>query len=282
MATKSFYGYWHLVRPVNVLITFFAIVIACWISGATLEDLSVVLLAACSSASVAAGANALNDYIDIEIDKINKPNRPLPSGELTPRQARNAWIVCSLLGIVFSMGIHWLAVGIVLFAILMLYFYSNYWKQKVLIGNFIVALMTGLTFLYGGSAMMKIDQALVPAAFAFLTNLAREVVKDVEDMEGDRLQRAFTLPVRYGVFPSRIIISIVVFATILLSFVVVAKGIYSSAFTVCVIIANILFIAGTILSWKSSDSKTMHTVSSLFKIGMVVGLIGIIGGAGIL
>ncbi len=282
MEIKSFYGYWHLVRPVNVLITSCAIVIACWISGATLEDLPVVLLAACSAASVAAGANALNDCIDIEIDKINKPNRPLPSGELTLRQARNAWIVCSLLGIVFSMGIHWIAVGIVLFAILMLYLYSKYWKQKVLIGNFIVALMTGLTFLYGGSAMMKIDQALVPAAFAFLTNLAREIVKDVEDMEGDRLQRAFTLPVRYGIFPSRIIVSIVVFVTILLSIGVVAGGIYSSVFTVCVTIANILFVAGTILSWKFSDSKTMHTVSSLFKIGMVVGLIGIIGGAGIL
>ena len=78
------------------------------------------------------------------------------------------------------------ALLIVVLSIALLYFYSARLKRTVLIGNLVIGLMTGMAFIYGGVVVGRMERAVVPAIFAFLVNLARELLKDVEDMEGDR------------------------------------------------------------------------------------------------
>jgi len=72
-------------------------------------------------------------------------------------------------------------------------------KENVFHRNVLIGSMTGMAFIYGGVVVGRIEHAVVPAIFAFLVNLARELLKDVEDMEGDRRENAVTLPVKYGV-----------------------------------------------------------------------------------
>ena len=96
MNSKKLVAYIQLSRPVNVLITFVSIPVACWIAGGTGHDRLFILLAGITGALVAAGANAINDAFDIDIDRINRPDRPLPRGALTQYDARRMWLIVSL------------------------------------------------------------------------------------------------------------------------------------------------------------------------------------------
>lgn len=271
-------GYWKLIRPVNVVLTFVAIVVACWSAGATISDVWKIFLAAVSAAFVAAGGNAINDYFDVEIDRINKPHRPIPAGILSLKQAKYLWLITSSLGFLISLFLPLLSCGIVISAIGMLYWYSARWKGSILVGNFIVALMTGMTFLFGGSVVGDVERSSIPALFAFLTNFSRELVKDMEDVEGDRLHKARTLPVRYGFFPSQVLTTVTLVMVLLLSLKVVLSGMYSWLFTVGVVLANGVFGMSAVLLWRGDNTHRFRTVSILLKAGMVLGLLGIIGG----
>lgn len=279
MNSKVVRAYIQLLRPVNIFLTFIAVCLACWLAGATANDVGVVLIAAFSASAVAAGANALNDFYDIEIDRINKPTRPLPSGILMPRRAQQLWAWLSLAAVGASIALPLMSTVIVLFAVGMLYLYSKRWKGTVLLGNSVVAVLTGLTFIYGGSVVGNYKHVVIPAVFAFLTNFARELVKDIEDIEGDRLQNARTLPVRFGVLPSQILITVSLVLVLVFSILVVVMKLYTIFFTVSVTGATVLFCIACILMWQRTDPKTMHTVSTLLKYGMFLGMIGILGGS---
>ena len=71
-------------------------------------------------------------------------------------------------------------------------------KRIILLGNFIVAFLTGLAFIYGGIAVNNFKYAVIPAIFAFLINFIREIVKDMEDIEGDKSAGIFSFPYLYG------------------------------------------------------------------------------------
>ncbi len=79
MNSEKLKAFVQLSRPVNILIIVASIPVACWIAGGTIQDLFIIFLAALTGALVTAGANAINDSFDIEIDRINRPDRPLPS-----------------------------------------------------------------------------------------------------------------------------------------------------------------------------------------------------------
>ncbi len=91
---------------------------------------------------------------------------------------------------------------IVIFAVVLLYYYSARLKRTIIAGNVVVGFMTGMAFIYGGTTVGHVERALIPAIFAFLINFARELVKDVEDIEGDKKEQAVTLPVKYGIRPA--------------------------------------------------------------------------------
>ncbi|MCX7984676.1 MAG: geranylgeranylglycerol-phosphate geranylgeranyltransferase [Bacteroidetes bacterium] len=279
MNFKLLRAYFQLVRPVNVLFTFVAVSIAGWLAGATWGDIRLIFIGGVCAASVVAGANALNDYFDIEIDRINKPQRPLPLGTLSLEQAKRLWFILSLTAMFTSILLPIASTIIVVFAIGTLYLYSKYWKKTVLIGNTIVALLTGLTFIFGGSMLGNYKGVWIPALFAFLSNFARELVKDIEDIKGDYEYGAITLPVRYGVLSSRILITFTILVILVLSYLVVNAKVYSWFFALCVIAANLLFCIGCIRVWQYTDERTMNTVSVVIKVGMGIGMLGILGGS---
>ena len=99
MNSNKLIAYVQLSRPVNVLITFVSIPVACWIAGEIPFPCFVILLAGITGALVAAGANALNDAFDIDIDRINRPDRPLPRGALAPNDAKRMWLIVSIAAI---------------------------------------------------------------------------------------------------------------------------------------------------------------------------------------
>ncbi len=178
--------------------------------------------------------NALNDILDIEIDKLNQPNRPLPSGQISLNNAKNvtAFLMCfSLLCLVYAGYIssniqdgfeNWSPSILIWFmAIFLLTNYessSNYslkLKERGLPGNIAISLSVGMVILFGAAGVFDPTQPRVISLFfiGFSYNLAREIVKDIEDMDGDEGRN--TLAMRIGAEKTRILAWVILLFTMI-------------------------------------------------------------------
>jgi geranylgeranylglycerol-phosphate geranylgeranyltransferase len=279
MNSKKLAAYFQLSRPVNVLITFVSIPVACWISGGTSLPWFVILFAGSTGALVAAGANAINDVFDIDIDRINRPDRPLPCGALTQYEAKRMWLIVSAAAFGINLFLNSAALLVAVFSVALLYFYSARLKRTVFVGNLVIGLMTGMAFIYGGVVAGSIERGIVPAIFAFLVNLARELLKDVEDMEGDRIENAVTLPVKYGVKPPLMLATASLLLLIIATITAACFTLYSFAFLYIVLVADCLIGVSILMMWLDHSSTAMRRVSTILKISMIVGLLSIIAGS---
>ena len=132
-----------------------------------------------------AGGNSLNDYTDREVDKIAHPERPLPSGQVTPRQVLFISAACFIVSFLSSLTLNLPSTIIVVLAIILMMSYEVKLKKDALTGNLEIALLTGMLFLLGGAVVGMMERTYVIALLAFLATLGREIVKDIEDMDGD-------------------------------------------------------------------------------------------------
>jgi geranylgeranylglycerol-phosphate geranylgeranyltransferase len=279
MNSKKAQSFIRLGRPVNMIITLLSIPVACWIAGGTMRQLFDIVAAALTGALVTAGANAINDFFDVEIDRINRPERPLPRGDLSPEDARTMWLVTSTAAVVLNVAVNPAALAIATAAVVLLYFYSARLKGTILAGNIVVGLMTGMAFIYGGVVVGNPGRAALPALFAFLINLARELVKDVEDMEGDRAKQASTLPVRYG--PRSALAGATLSLVLLIgcTFFAALHSFYQPAFLYIVLVADLLMFGSILMIWRDSSPAQMRRASNTLKLSMGVGLLSIIAGS---
>jgi len=159
-------------------------------NGKSLYNIILLFIAAFL---VGAGANTINDYIDREVDRINKPWRPIPSGMIDPIEALYIAILTTAIGIIISAFLSPLNGLIAFIASILAYLYSIRLKKVLLIGNIVVASLTGLAIIFGSvlssiessSKMLQLD-IIVASLYATLLNLGREFLKGIEDVEGDR------------------------------------------------------------------------------------------------
>jgi len=271
----KFSGFVALMRPVNGLIAFLSILLGAAVTG-TVQPLWRVLLAGLSGMLVGAGGNAINDAYDVEIDRVNKPWRPIPSGRVSRRQALSFALLLMAAGTLLAAPIGWPAVGVALAASLLLVLYSARLKRTVLWGNLTVSLVSALAFIYGGLAVRRVREALIPAGFAFLFHLGREIVKDVEDMRGDRAGAAQTLPVVHGVRAAQAVVTAVFAVLIVATWLPYLAGVYDQDYFWIV-----LFGVDTVLLyaiwafWRSTEPAHLARLSNLLKADMLVGLLAI-------
>ncbi|MDZ7315866.1 MAG: geranylgeranylglycerol-phosphate geranylgeranyltransferase [candidate division KSB1 bacterium] len=237
-----------------------------------------VWFAALSAALITAAANAINDYFDIEIDRINRPNRPLPSGKIERSEALWFAAIFFFLGIALSFGINRAAVVLVIVASLLLIVYSPFFKRMVLLGNLLVSLTTAMAMFYGGVAAGSPRKAIVPAIFAFFVHFAREIIKDMEDIEGDSRFAAMTLPVRHGNEPAKLLATVVLLDLIAFSFFPFALGLYGRWYLYIVLVIDLIFAGIIIALWLTSRRKALACMSVLLKLCMVLGLFAIYAG----
>ncbi len=272
---KKFSAILQLTRPVNVIIAMCSVFIAALITG-TLSPIANVILACLSAGLITAGANTINDYYDIAIDQINKPDRPLARGLISPGQAFWASLIQYFFGNLFAIFISPLMFAIALFFSLLTYLYSARLKRTVLWGNIAVSLSTAAAFIYGGSAVHRPREAVIPALFAFFFHFGREIIKDMEDVAGDRENNAITFPVKYGMPPSIQLVSLNFVILILLTIFPFWAGWYGEWYFLIIVIGIYPLILYTIYSIRNNTSPThLHRLSNLLKADMLVGLLAI-------
>ena len=162
---------------------------------------------------ITGAGNSWNDCLDVEIDKINQPDRVLPSGKITPRSAWIFSIVLTVIALLIAAFINLAAFVVALLAALTLYIYSWKLKSTVLMGNATVAGISALSIVFGGIAAGNIRPTLLPAAIIATAILGREILKTLADYEGDLRQRVRTISTAWGRRPARIFFFVIAAAT---------------------------------------------------------------------
>lgn len=274
--SKKILAYIKVTRPLNVLITFWVVVVAILISQTTQIETAKVIFASIAAALVTAGGNVVNDIYDTETDKISHPDRVLVVGILSKKEAVIIYNIFNTLAIIISSRLSNTLLIIVLLSIVILFIYSYHLKKLPLIGNLTIAFLTGLAFIYGGFAADNPGAAVVPAVFAFLINLIREVVKDIQDIEGDSKVGIITYPIKYGVQKSKYLILIITFSLILYTLYPFLNGLYKiEYFVVIMVFVNPLLILCLKFLLDAKKGNKLSVVSNMLKVNMVLGLIAI-------
>jgi geranylgeranylglycerol-phosphate geranylgeranyltransferase len=205
-------GLYKLSRPLSSFSGVLAVILGGYVAH-TGEWLKVGL-AGSAALLVAAAANAWNDYLDIEIDRINQPNRPLPSGLISLPTARNFSLWTSVVALIIAYFISLPVFLITLFFILVLYLYSWKLKSTVLIGNATVAVTSACSAIFGGIAAGNVGPSLWLALIIGTGIMGREVLKTLADYEGDLREHCRTVATVWGKRRARIIFYLLVAATL--------------------------------------------------------------------
>ncbi|RIK23711.1 MAG: hypothetical protein DCC51_02705 [Anaerolineae bacterium] len=204
-------GLYKLSRPMSTLTGVLAVALGGYVAGTGAWD--KIALAALATLFVSAAANAWNDYRDIDIDRINQPQRPLPSGMVSPRAALYFSIVLAVLSIGLAALINPLALIIAALTNILLYVYSVWLKSTVLLGNATIALISAMSPVFGGVAAGNPRPSLWLGAIIFTGIFAREVLKTLADYEGDKANHIGTISTAVGPRAARTIFFFLLGAT---------------------------------------------------------------------
>lgn len=162
---------------------------------------------------------AINDYADKEIDAINEPTRPIPSGELKPGEALIVFFVFTIVGIILAVltNLQSLVLSLFAWAISILYVVKG--KRVGLLGNLMVSTCVAIPFIYGGFVVERglSPASIIFAAIIFLSNTAREIIKGIVDIPGDKRSNVQTIAVLHGESQAAKLSSIFTFTAILLT-----------------------------------------------------------------
>ena len=192
-------GLLTITRPANSLVAGLAALLGYIVATGTLAPIALILVPIVGF--ITAGGNVFNDLCDLEIDRINRPQRPLPSGEVSPRGAGLLAASLFAAGLVLTIPAGLPCVVIAVVNSLLLISYARNLKRTTLWGNVAVSYLAASIYPFGGAlaGISAIGRTLPLAGITFLAMLSRELLKDAEDVEGDRRAGARTVPISFGV-----------------------------------------------------------------------------------
>lgn len=225
-------GLYKLSRPLSTLTGVLAVFLGGYVAGTGAWD--KIILAAVATLFVSASSNAWNDYRDIDIDRINQPQRPLPSGMVTPREALIFSVALAGLSIVLAAFINPTALVIAVASNLLLYAYSVWLKSTVLLGNATVALISAMSPVFGGVAAGNARPSLWLGAIIFVGILGREVLKTLADYEGDKAHQVRTIATAIGPRAARTVFFLLLGATAIVMLAPFLLGEYKPIYAVIV------------------------------------------------
>lgn len=264
-------------------------------------SLQALLVLMAASICIAAAGYIINDYFDQNIDMVNKPSR-LVVGNIIRRRWAILWhLSLSAAGVLLSGWVSYqlrnpIPAVFNLITVLLLWFYSTTFKKQLLIGNVVISLLTGwvVLVLYAAISHVTISGdsgelrkvvariykfAVLYGGFAFIISLVREVVKDIEDMDGDARYGCRTMPIVWGVPVSKMFVTVwlIVLIASLVILQIYALQIswwWSVAYSVVAIILPSFFILRKLM--PAVTPAHFHEISTLIKLVMLTGILSML------
>jgi len=275
----SLKSYIQLVRIHNVIGAALGSVMGFLVSSEWKFEPKQIVLSALVVGFIAAGGYVINDVYDVNIDKINKPYRPIPSGEVSIKSARILALIMFILGLFLSLFLGIYDFILALLVTIVLFYYAKKLKRSGFYGNLLVATATALSIFYGGLAFFSgnwFERIVIPTFYSFFLTLAREIVKGIEDYEGDKVNNVRTLATTLGVQKSWKIAKLLLVILILISPLPFFMG-----FNIIYIILLIgVFLPFTILSVIQKETiEGAAKARTYLKISAISGIIAFLLGS---
>lgn len=254
---------------------------------------------------IVAGGYVINDWFDVETDKFNKPNKVLIPNVFSPKEAKSFYVILTFIGLVAGLISSIMVLNVkfyMLFAVIVLiacslYSYSSTYKRKLFVGNLIVSLLVALAvflpylfeILYLSDNLLMLSACndlaknivyfvLIYTVFAFLLTLIREIIKDVEDTEGDGRTHCRTIPVIFGLSKTKTILYILIVLLLMLMFLYKLILIELELFVALSLIITLGLLSFVLIVgiYRAKEYKDFHALSIVSKVMMFIGLLSML------
>jgi geranylgeranylglycerol-phosphate geranylgeranyltransferase len=264
----------QITRPLNLAVAVLTVSVGYHLGGGRAGQGGDWPWLALAAALAAAAGNVINDVYDLEIDRVNKPRRPLPSGRLSLVEARLLYVL--LLGALVPVALRLPPAARVFLGVwvVALHLYGSIFKRELLVGNLLVSLVCSSGFVLGSWVAGEPRSGLVPAGLAFLFLMGREIVKDAEDVVGDRSAGARTLSAILGPERSAVLAVLLFLLFILAVPIPYLTHLYGPAYLLVlgVGVVPVLLYSSWIL-FRTRTTRNLRRVSWILKFDMFVGIL---------
>jgi geranylgeranylglycerol-phosphate geranylgeranyltransferase len=271
-------GFLQIIRPLNCLMMGFAVIVGASLVSTLNLTLNLVF-GFVTSFALTAASMVINDYYDREIDAINEPKRPIPRGDVSPKEALIFALALSLIGFVAAFETNMPSLAVAIAALIISVTYITRGKGTGLPGNFLVSATVIIPFVYGGLAVGQLETStLLFVAIAFLSNTGREVTKGIVDVEGDKSHNIKTVAVTHGERTAAFFAAAFSLLAVSLSPLPWMWGLVSDLFLPPVIITDLGLIVSAILLLHDYSRTNAKKIKNLNLAWFVTGLLAFILG----
>ncbi|MDG6911011.1 MAG: geranylgeranylglycerol-phosphate geranylgeranyltransferase [Nitrososphaerota archaeon] len=277
------WGAIKLIRPVNCTMIGFAVIVGAFVSKPPSVFPAQLALGFLTGFFICAYSMVVNDVYDVDVDRVNRPDRPLPSGGVSMREANaisTATLVAGLACALLSLDL--LAVVVAALYAFLSWLYNSRGKKAGVWGNLIVASSLAIPFIYGGAVAhgsLLGSLLLMMALTAFFSGVGREVVKAMADIEGDAKRDVNSVARKRGLVPASRIGALFFLLAVVTSWVPLLTGLANEVYAIGVVIPDAIFAFLAVTIVYRHDASSALRVKNIALAGMTVGLIVFIGGA---
>jgi len=276
-------GYARLTRPVNCVMMGIAVLVGAALANTNIGSSSWLKLiyGFITGFMLTAASMTINDYYDRQIDAINEPKRPIPSGLIKPKNALVFAAILSILGFAAAYLTNPYCLVTAIFAWMAFTAYTTIGKRSGLPGNFLVSICVAIPFIYGSLAIVaevKMN-VLLFASMAFLSNTGREITKGIVDVKGDRTANVETMAVRYGEKDAAIAAASFYVFAVLLSPIPWLLGLVSFWFIPLVLVTDIGLATSSLMLLRDYSRENAKKNKKNVLVWFIVGLLAFIVGA---
>jgi len=276
-------GLLKLIRPLNCIVMSFAVLVGASLTGLGNLQWINLLFGAITAFTLTGAAMAVNDYYDYDIDRINEPNRPIPSGEVSLKASLIITAVLTLIGLSFAFIISLYCLVFATVAWIFMVTYTTIGKRAGFPGNLLVSACVAAPFLFGSLVATNTVaiNILLFASMAFLANTGREIAKGIVDIEGDSQHKIKTIAAVFGGKKAALAAITFFISAVCLSPIPLILNIVSIWFIPFVLITDVGLIWCSVSLLKNPERensrKIKKTVLFLFIFGLLAFIFGMLG-----
>jgi geranylgeranylglycerol-phosphate geranylgeranyltransferase len=273
----------RMARPVNCGMIGFAVIIGAFVSRPAGAFVIPSLVGFLTGFFICAYSMVVNDIYDVEVDKVNQPSRPIPSGQISVAGATRLSILLLVAGMAFAvLSLNALAIGLAGLYALLSWLYSVWAKKEGFSGNLIVASSLAIPFVYGGvvAGGSVLSSLLLMMAFtSFFSGVGREVVKAISDMEGDAARGIGSLARQWGPGVASGAGAGFFILAVLTSWLPLFFALANIIYILGIWIPDAIFVYLAVSILRNGSAENAHRVKNRALVGMLVGLTVFVGGA---
>jgi len=280
-------GYLRLMRPINCLMMGFAVIVGAALANPNLLNgrWQNLIYRFFTGFMLTAASMAINDYYDREIDAINEPKRPIPSGLIKPKEALTFAFVLTAIGFAAALANAYLTdifcfvIAVIAWTIFLTY--TTVGKRSGLLGNFLVSTCVSIPLVYGSYAIAGTMEpnVLIFAVMVFLSITGREITKGIVDVQGDKQQNVKTLAVRYGEKTAAVVAALFYLSAVLLSPTPWLLKLVSFWFIPLVAITDFGLLTSSFMLLKDFSRENARKIKNSVLFWFIVALVAFVVGA---